>query len=602
MENLDSSNEVLDSAYLDSNESIESSIDSAPKLPLSEFLAKENLQKIDGRYRPNNAQLKSLVRYDEVNLGQIDTSQITSMKSLFYKSKRRDFSGIESWNTSNVRSFAWCFCKAEHFNADISAWNVSNARQFRDMFYGAVAFNQPIGAKWNTQNAEAMIGMFCQAKNFNNGGEAFGKSWKMDKVKLVWNMFRGAEKFNSGGLNAWNMSSVTKMEDMFAGAKSFNQPLDSWNVANVIHMQRLFNGAESFNQDLSAWGDKLGKVRNAQKAFANTKGLKIDFLKSWETTLSGEIDNITKGSALESKQDSTKSKGDNMFIFKIKDSSDSSDLNLQERFAEFIQNSDFYNDWLPPNIKETCKIYLAKDGDENFIKGSLQDWDFALCEVIELTFLICKNDKRLDENSDELLCAIIQGRKESDFNKYNGDEMIFDKNAIKEHIANDKLNILFDTKNVWVINNEAFGANAIALKIANAFMIAQSYKVKMQYLEDAAKSHTDSSSLRKYYKEICEFDLHYYRNIPITQDKSNPLLLNIWQKISAVYMIAQTHDELKEIIAQMAQVMNEVRKDDEAKRIEMENKKFTWAMIIIGVLSALGAILAAIPVVEKLAE
>ena len=133
-------------------------------------------------------------------------------------------------------------------------------------------------------------------------------------------------------------------------------------------------------------------------------------------------------------------------------------------------------------------------------------------------------------------------------------------------------------------------------------MIAQSYKVKMQYLEDAAKSHTDSSSLRKYYKEICEFDLHYYRNIPITQDKSNPLLLNIWQKISAVYMIAQTHDELKEIIAQMAQVMNEVRKDDEAKRIEMENKKFTWAMIIIGVLSALGAILAAIPVVEKLAE
>ena len=53
--------------------------------------------------------------------------------------------------------------------------------------------------------------------------------------------------------------------------------------------------------------------------------------------------------------------------------------------------------------------------------------------------------------SDELLCAIIQGRKESDFNKYNDDEMIFDKNAIKENIANDKQNILFDSKNVWVM-------------------------------------------------------------------------------------------------------------------------------------------------------
>ena len=487
-------------------------LDSAPKLSLNEFLARENLQKINGKYQPDNKQLKMLVRYDEVNLGEIDTSKITNMKDLFAKSKRRDFSGIESWDTSKVTTFMSCFENAVYFNENINAWNVSNATNFMQMFYGA---------------------------------------------------------------------------------KAFNQPLDSWNVGNVVDMQGVFSEAESFNQDLSGWGTKLGKVRNAKRAFADTKSLTIDFLKSWEATLSDSCDteNIIKGSALESKAQSTqiKDKFYNLFIFEC-------DSNLQKRFAESMQNRDFYNDsfyneWLPQNIKETCKIYLAKENDESFIKGGLQDWDFALCEVIESIFLICKNDKRLDEISGEMpLCAIIQGRKESDF-KY-GDEIVFDKNAIKGSFATENQSIAFDSKNVWIVNNAQFNANATALKIANAFMVAQSYKAKMQDLENMAKSRQDSNTLRKCYKKICEFDLYHYRSIPVAQDKSTPLLLNIWQKISAVYMVAQTHDELKEVIAQMAQILGDDMK-------EKESRRFNIAMGVIGVLSALGAILAAIPVVEK---
>ena len=56
------------------------------------------------KYNPSTLEeLNTLVSDPDVNLGEIDTSQITSMEKLFRDSKRRDFSGIETWNTSNVK-------------------------------------------------------------------------------------------------------------------------------------------------------------------------------------------------------------------------------------------------------------------------------------------------------------------------------------------------------------------------------------------------------------------------------------------------------------------------------------------------------------------
>ncbi len=257
---------------------------------LSAFLSREKLQKIDGKYKPNHNQLKSLVCYDEVNLGEIDTSEITSFRELFKNSTRRDFSGIDSWDTSKVTTFMSCFENAVYFNENINAWNVSNGTNFMQMFYNAKSFNQPLDG-WKMSSATNTIRMFFQAKEFNQNIE----SWDMSNVVWAWEMFRGAENFNSP-LNKWNVSSVTKMQGMFLRTESFNQSLDKWNVSNVVDMQGIFSGAQSFNQDLSAWGDKPGKVRNAKRAFADTKSLTKDFLKDWKFSSFCDKENIIKGS------------------------------------------------------------------------------------------------------------------------------------------------------------------------------------------------------------------------------------------------------------------------------------------------------------------
>ena len=94
------------------------------------------------RFRPATyAELAELVKDCSIYLGDIDTSRIENMRWLFCNSKRKDFSGIESWDTSNVKNMIGMFSNAIYFNADISGWNVAKVRDFSRMFCGALRFN-----------------------------------------------------------------------------------------------------------------------------------------------------------------------------------------------------------------------------------------------------------------------------------------------------------------------------------------------------------------------------------------------------------------------------------------------------------------------------
>ncbi len=73
------------------------------------------------------------------------------------------------------------FCKAKHFNHDISNWDVSEIRDMREMFSGCENFNQPLD-RWNVFKVENMYNMFVGCGALENLPQWY-KEWCKKKSR-----------------------------------------------------------------------------------------------------------------------------------------------------------------------------------------------------------------------------------------------------------------------------------------------------------------------------------------------------------------------------------------------------------------------------------
>ncbi|WP_028329286.1 BspA family leucine-rich repeat surface protein [Brachyspira alvinipulli] len=226
------------------------------------------------KYKPQTKdELKELLKDENIYLSDIDTSLITDMSNIFHESLRKDFKGIEKWNTSNVKDMHNMFSDAVYFNHNIEKWNVSKVENMGGMFLRCLDFNQPIN-DWNVSNVKDMGAMFAGAESFNMPLN----KWNTCNVFDMRAMFNMALNFNQD-LNNWDTSNVENMNGMFSQARNFNQPLDKWNTSNVKTMQLMFNGCINFNQDLNSWN--TSNVENMHGMFYDAKNFNQP-LNNWK--------------------------------------------------------------------------------------------------------------------------------------------------------------------------------------------------------------------------------------------------------------------------------------------------------------------------------
>lgn len=170
------------------------------------------------KYTPKTKEeLEVLVKDKSINLGDIDTKYITDMSYLFAESTRTDYSGIEKWNTSNVKTMRSMFECNKFFNEDIGAWDVGDVRDMAWMFLNCPNFNQNI-SEWDVKKVEIMAGMFWNCESFNQN------------------------------IRKWNIKKVKDMSYMFKYCKSFNQDLSSWNI-KMINTCNMFSGCPINDSD-----------------------------------------------------------------------------------------------------------------------------------------------------------------------------------------------------------------------------------------------------------------------------------------------------------------------------------------------------------------
>ena len=238
------------------------------------------------KYKPETkTELKKLVFTDGIKLNYVDTSLIKDMSNLFYKSKRKDFEGIEDWDVSNVTNMEMMFGYMDYhlmgrysmtdFNPNLNNWNVSKVKSMNNMFAYCSNFDQPLD-KWDTSNVEDMAFMFCGAKEFNQPLN----SWDTSKVKNMSGMFQECEFFNQP-LDKWDTSNVEDMSNMFIRAKRFNQPLNTWNINKVKDLSSMFAYCDAFNQNINDWD--VSNVTNMDSLFRQCEKLNQPFDK-WNTS------------------------------------------------------------------------------------------------------------------------------------------------------------------------------------------------------------------------------------------------------------------------------------------------------------------------------
>lgn len=188
---------------------------------------KLKIKKSKYKYFPvNKTELKKIIKErietegNNVNLNDIDTSEITDMSALFNSRYLTDFCGdVSDWDVSNVTSMNHMFAECNKFNCDLSKWNVSNVTDMRSMFYDCSSFKGIGLENWDTSSVEIIEGMFCSCINL----EANLSEWNVENVQYAIDTFYGCKKL-SCDLDNWNMSNCKEMDDMFYACKNMNIP------------------------------------------------------------------------------------------------------------------------------------------------------------------------------------------------------------------------------------------------------------------------------------------------------------------------------------------------------------------------------------------
>lgn len=133
-------------------------------------------------YKPQTKEeLDKLVNDESIHLGDIDTSAIDYMAFLFRDSTRKDFSGIESWNVSNVTNMGYMFSGAKSFNQPLDSWDTSSVTDMSMMFYNATSFNQPLES-WDISNVEYIAYMLSGAESFDQSLDSWNLTIRERKI------------------------------------------------------------------------------------------------------------------------------------------------------------------------------------------------------------------------------------------------------------------------------------------------------------------------------------------------------------------------------------------------------------------------------------
>ena len=271
---------------------------------------------------------------DTLDLTGLDTSNMTSMSMMFYKStslKSIDVSGFDTskvvnmsymfegcsnleildlsnFKTSNVSLMQGMFWDCQKLkNIDVSNFNTGKVTSMNRMFWNCKSLIEIDLSNFNTSNVTDMYALFQECEklifinieNFKTSkvttmGSMFQGCTNIEKLDLsnfdtsslidMNSMFRGCSKLTTLDLSNFDTSNVTNMHNLFGELQLTTLDLSSFNTSNVIYMGSMFSGCTNLI-DLDLSNFNTSKVTDMSSMFWNNKSLKTIYVSDkWNTS------------------------------------------------------------------------------------------------------------------------------------------------------------------------------------------------------------------------------------------------------------------------------------------------------------------------------
>ena len=176
--------------------------------------------------------------YNLNELPQIDTSNVTNMKSMFTNSAATTID-LSSFNTSKVTNMSNMFANSAATTLDLSSFNTSNVTDMNSMFTNSAATTIDLSS-FNTSKVNNMYSMFYGSKATTLDLSNFDAS----NVTNVYMMFANSAA-TTIDLSNFDTSKATSTISMFENSKVTTLDIRSFNFTNITNYNNMFRNVST---------------------------------------------------------------------------------------------------------------------------------------------------------------------------------------------------------------------------------------------------------------------------------------------------------------------------------------------------------------------
>lgn len=181
---------------------------------------------------------------ETLDLRAFNTSNVTTMRSMFDNCVSEEILGLDNFNTANVTDMAFMFNASKATELDLSSFNTSHVTDMENMFCNCDVRDLDI-SNFDTSSVPNMSCMFENVQAPINVS-----SFDTSNVTNMHNMFKGTSG-TTLDLSNFNTSSVTDMSGMFMNAEYEEIDTSSFDTSEVTTMNSMFYGSSVEELDLS---------------------------------------------------------------------------------------------------------------------------------------------------------------------------------------------------------------------------------------------------------------------------------------------------------------------------------------------------------------